>query len=211
MNILPWILVLTVPAGAAEAVFPQEQQQPGKSEIVLLDERHDLNTWVNKEGPIDLAVNVYVSRGSEGREYFPLEIAIANPTQKGISLTRDSFTLYDQAGTAYPVATPKEIIKKYHRLGSDRTKLTRNRTMIPVFQGYQTIRSQMEPNPRPQPGVSNVVMDRVDIPSGYMISDLLYFKMPVTKLTGKYLELRMTVKGYDEPMTVKFMVDMPEK
>jgi len=80
-----------------------------------------------------------------------------------------------------------------------------------VFQGYNTMRSQFAPNPRMAEGVSNVVTDRVDIPSGYMIMDLLYFKMPVTNLTGKYLELRVVIKGIEAPQTIKFMVDLPKK
>ena len=201
---LTFLLVAAFP-GRASA---QEQKPP---EFIILDEKHDTNTWVNRTGEVYLAVNVYLTRGAEGRSYLPLEIAVANPGEKGVTLTRDSFTLYDQAGNAFPAATPKELVKNYGRLVNDRTKMTRSRSMTPVFQGYNTMRSQFAPNPRMAEGVSNVVTDRVDIPSGYMIMDLLYFKMPVTNLTGKYLELRVVIKGIEAPQTIKFMVDLPKK
>ena len=187
----------------AVAVAAREPQ----TKTIFLDQKSDSNTWINREGLLYLAVNVFLTRGSDKQAYIPLEIGVANPGDKEVVLTRDSFTLIDQDGNTYPVTPPKEIRKNYGRLSFDRSKAALTHTTVPVFNGFHFVRSQFEPNPRVSFETSNMVVDKLELPSRFAMMDILYFKMPSTGLKGKYFELRLTVKGLDEAPSIKFMVD----
>ncbi|NIM01294.1 MAG: hypothetical protein GTN89_12530, partial [Acidobacteria bacterium] len=49
-----------------------------------------------------LIVDTRATRYREQSPYIPLEIAIANNGLRQIALTRESFTLIDEAGNRYP-------------------------------------------------------------------------------------------------------------
>jgi hypothetical protein len=181
-----------------------------QAKMIVLDQKVDNNTWVNREGTLYLTVNVFLTRGADKQAYIPLEIGVANPSGKTVTLTRDSFILVDQDGNTYPMTPPKEIMKKYGRVNFDRSKSALSHTTTPVFNGFNFVRSQFEPNPRMTPGTSNVITDQVEIPTSFAIADLIYFQMPAKGLKGTYFELRVTAAGLEEPQTIKFAIDLPK-
>ena len=152
-------------------------------------------------------VDTRPTRYREGEAYIPVEVAIANRGVKKLSLTRESFTLADEAGNRYPCASPKELLANYDYLDLDRNLSELSEIVFNRFGAMTPYPSKFSPTRRPtRIGESMVVTDTIQLPRyGYML-DMLYFPAPSTGLKGHKFELSMTAPELADPIFVKFEV-----
>lgn len=159
-----------------------------------------------EEGRIaTLIVGTRAARDKDGQPYIPLEIAIANHGLRQLVLTRESFTLIDEDGNRYPVATPQELLAGYPMLDFDRNLAELESIVFNRFGAMPRYPSNFSPSM--EVGVrSNLVRDMVSLPKhGYLI-DWLFFPAPKTGIRDHAFELFVDTRELEDPIFVRFEV-----
>jgi len=172
-----------------------------------LDRKLSTFAWIEDGDLVTFIVDTKATRYREDTAYIPLEIAVANNGVRQITLTRESFTLVDEAGNRYPAAGPRELMESYEFLDLDRDALAElDGIVFNKFAAYQRYASKFSPNREAPFGSSNVVQDRVVLPKfGYLI-DRIYFPAPSTGVLQHKFELFLAAPELEDPVFVKFMV-----
>ena len=188
------------------AVFlaPAAAQDSQETKVVKLDVKYDPTTYVNRGPQIILVVNTFLMQKlDEKQAYIPVEVGMANASPSKVTLSRDSFTLVDEAGNIYGVVSGKEIEQNYKRLNFDHEKARIPHIMGPIFAGYRAVTARLTPEAKPR----SLVYDKIDLSGNDAFIDILYFKMPAANVNGKTFELRLTAPNLKVPASVKFKVD----
>jgi hypothetical protein len=172
-----------------------------------LDRKLSTFAYIEEGDLLTLIVDTKATRYREKTAYFPLEIAIANNGLRQLVLTRESFTLIDEAGNRYPAASPKELIEGYEFLDLDREQLAElNGIIFNKFAAFQQYPSMFSPTRNYSFGRSNIVRDMVSLPKfGYLL-DFIYFPAPKDGLLGKRFDLFLDSAMLEDPVFVKFEV-----
>ena len=168
-----------------------------------LDRRLDSFTYMEEGDLITLCVSTYATRFHEEDKYIPVEIAVANRSLNNLTLTRESFTLIDEAGNRYSLVPSKELLENYDKQDFDRRFGHILSVVLGKFDLYQPVDSNFEPERMS----ARIVYDKVELPKFSWTADMLYFDKPKTGLKGKKFELFLTAKELAEPVFVKFMVE----
>lgn len=162
-----------------------------------------------EEGRIaSLIVDTRATRLRSEAPYLPIEVCFANLGLKQMTLTRESFTLVDDAGNRYPVAGPTELMDGYEFLDFDRRLGELPDIVFNRFANFTPYPSLFSPVREPVRSVwsSSIVRDRVTLPKfGYMI-DFLYFPTPPGGVLDRRFELHVRVPEHPDPIFVKFAV-----
>lgn len=168
-----------------------------------LDRKLSTFAWIEDGDLMTLIVDTRATRYREDSAYIPLEVSIANNGLKQVSLNRESFTLLDEEGNRYPLATPSELLNGYDFLDFDRTHLAELRGIIfNRYAAYAYYPSKFSPTRT----LRGIVRDTLPLPKfGYTI-DVLYFPRPTTGVVGHQFELFVDAPELDDPIFVKFMV-----
>lgn len=197
--------ILVSLAGGCAAFKGQLPQEEG------LHPRLTRWTYLERGNLAALAVDVQAALKREDSEYIPLGVGVANLRIPKIRLNRESFTLVDEAGRRYALASVQEVRSLGQLMNYD-LRLSRN--FGEVFS------TTYQPWPRrastffPVPGVSNdpifrrrsLVNDRVELNNSSYMIDVLYFPHPEGEILGNYFELWMDSEDLEEPLFVKFRV-----
>ncbi len=134
-------------------------------------------------------------------EYMPLEFALAIKGIKGITLTRESFTLVDEAGKRYPAVGPQELQANYHNIDLDR----RLGDILPIsntrFISYNRIPSNFSPG-----FDDSVDRPRLNLPRYNWAYDFIYFPRPTEGVRGHRFELHVTAPELPHEILIKFKV-----
>ncbi len=167
-----------------------------------LDRKLSTFAFIEQGDLVTLIVDTRSTRYRADQPYIPLEICIANNGLKKLALTRESFTLIDDANNRYPAAGPRELMEGYEFLDFDRKLNELEAIVFNKFAAYTRYGSNFSPT-RTRTGI---VRDLVALPRfGYMI-DYLYFPMPVDGITGKTFELFVDSPDLPDPVFVRFLV-----
>src|SRR5262249_53557289 len=118
-----------------------------------------------------LAVGPQAPKEPEKREVIPLHLCFANRGAPTLTITRESFTLQDENGKRYPLASLQEVGVSYGPSIMDRHFTT----TFDMFRSRLTTFQLVESNFFPERATGRIVIDRVEIPRFYYILDLIYF------------------------------------
>jgi hypothetical protein len=185
-----------------------EKRPRMKVNLAGLDRKLSTFAWIEEGKLVSFVVGTRPTRYREEGGYVPLEICIANKGLKKITLTRESFTLRDEDGTAYPCAGPRELIEKYEFLDLDRTLAELREIIFNRFGAYVQYPCRFSPT-RGGPATvldSTIVKDTVVIPQYGYVVDYIYFPRPAAGVVGKRFELFMKAPELPDPIFVKFAV-----
>lgn len=200
-NIKLFLTVFFVLAVFLASAAAQDSQE---TKVVKLDVKYDPTTYVNRGPQIILVVNTYLMQKlDEKQAYIPVEVGIGNAASSKVTLSRDGFTLVDQAGNTYDAVSGKEIEQNYKRLNFDHERAQIPHIMGPIFAGYRPVTARLTPEAKPR----SMVYDKIDLSANDALIDILYFKMPSTNVKGKIFELRLTAPNLKVPASIKFKVD----
>ena len=200
------VAVLSICALALLAACAARQQIRGQ-ETSGLDRKLSTFAYIEEGDLLTLIVDTKATRYREKNAYFPLEIEVANNGLRQLALTRESFTLIDEAGNRYPAASPKELIENYEFLDLDRDQLAELEGIVfNKFAAFQRYSSRFSPTRNSTFGRSDIVRDLVSLPKfGYLL-DFIYFPAPKDGLLGKRFDLFLSSQQLEEPVFVKFEV-----
>jgi hypothetical protein len=194
-------LLLSVACATRQPVVGQETRGADRK----------LSTFVYvEEGKIGtLLVGTRAAQYRRGDAYVPLEISVANRGLRQLTLTRESFTLVDDAGRRYPCAGPAELLSRYEFLDLDRRLQEIAEIVFNRFSAYTRYPSQFSPLRRGSsvPGTSTLVRDAVYLPRYGYIIDMLYFPMPDGGIeSGRRFELFLDAPELEQPIYCTFLM-----
>lgn len=193
-----WLLIL-----CGSVIFLTEYTTARGQISNELDQKYDRFTYTLESDKVLVGVTTFVARYREKDEYVPLEIGVANKRLNKLTLTRDSFTLIDELGNEYPLASPEELLDNYRKQSVDLRIAHITHISRSLFGGLSSVDSNFQPN---GPGHS-LVWDRVELPRTYFMIDVLYFQRPASGIKGKKFEFRVSAPELEEPIQVRFMIE----
>jgi hypothetical protein len=179
------------------------QKEIRGGEVSGLDRKLSTFAYIEHGDLVTFIVNTKSTRYRQEAPYVPIEIAVSNNGLRKLFLTRESFTLVDEEGNRYPVATPRELIEGYEYLDFDRRLAEIESIVFNRFSTYTRYGSNFSPTR----ATTAIVRDTVSLPRfGYFI-DFIYFPRPTTGVLEKRFELFMDSQDLQDPVFVKFMVE----
>ena len=196
-------LALLAVAGCASG-FNDLPQEPGFSP------RLTRFTYLEEGKLVSLAADTEATLQREKQKFIPVGIGIANlGLGKPLTLSRESFTLVDDQGKKYSLATVQEArslagLQTYDlKLEQTFVEVLNNRftTMMSVPMVFFPVQST-----EPQYSRRGIVRDRVELPDRSWAWDILYFPHPEGKLKGRKYELWLDAPELKEPVFVRFAV-----
>ena len=213
--LLSLVLLALVSAGCRNARQPLRGVDAPK-----LDRKYTTFSWIEEGDLVTFLVNTRATRYREGHAYIPLEISVANTGFRQLTLTRESFTLVDQDGNRYPVASPEELLQGYEFLTMD-FQLAELTPIVSAnkFAAFARYPSNFSPqrffDPRDTVGASpnlstfegRIVRDVVAIPKFGYIVDTIYFPEPPGGVLESNFELFLDSPELENPVFVKFRVE----
>src|SRR5262245_27081731 len=173
-----------------------------------VDRKLSAFAYIEEGNLVTFIVDTRSTRNREADAYIPLEIAVANRSVKKLTITRESFTLVDEQGNRYPCAGPKELQENYEYLDMDRGLAELADIVFNRFAAFTRHPSKFSPTRTisPDPFVSNLVRDQLELPKFEYIIDFIYFPKPKTGLLNHRFDLFLATPELQEPIFVKFAV-----
>lgn len=168
-----------------------------------LDQKFDKFTYVVESDKVVVGVTAFVARYREKEKYMPLEIGIANKKHDKLTLTGDSFTLIDELGNEYSLASSEELMDNYRKHAVDLRLAQFFHVSRSLFGGLSQVPSHFQPDKASY----MLVRDKVELPSMFFMIDMLYFQRPITGIKGKKFEFRVSAPELEQPIQVRFRVD----
>jgi len=168
-----------------------------------LDQKYDRFTYVVEGDTVAVGVTIYVARYREKEGYMPLEIGIANKKLDKLTLTRNSFTLIDELGNEYSLASSEELLDNYRKHAVDLKLAQFFHVSRSLFGGLSQVPSHFQPDS----ASFMLVRDEVELPSMFFMIDMLYFQRPATGIKGKKFEFRINAPELEQSVQVRFRVD----
>jgi len=172
-------------------------QKPGE-----LDYKLGPFTYMEEGKLVSLAVGTEATKERENEKFIPLHLCFANRGAPTLTITRESFTLQDENGKRYPLASLQEVGVSYGPSIMDRHFTT----TFDMFRSRLTTFQLVESNFFPERATGRIVIDRVEIPRFYYILDLIYFPHPDDQVVGRRFELHVKPTGIEDEFFVKFLV-----
>jgi len=181
------------------------QQKIENREASDLDKKLSTFAWIESGDLVTFIVDARATRYREQAPYIPFEIAVHNRGLRGMTLTRESFTLVDADGNRYPCAGPRELLEGYEYLDLDRSPALAELEglVFDRFAANTRYPSNFSPT---RTAVLGVVQDRVSLPRHGYIVDFIYFPTPPGGVKGQRFELFLEAPELPDPVFVKFEV-----
>ncbi len=158
---------------------------------------------------VSLAVDTEATRWREEAPFIPLAVGVANIDLHKMTITRESFTLVDEAGRRYPLATVQELRESRPRMAMD---YRLGEYFLGVFAGRWDVWPLMPavffPFPTVNPRLQDkaLLRDRVELPRHSWMYDMLYFPHPEGKLVGQRYTLLFKCEEFAHPLVLNFTV-----
>jgi hypothetical protein len=203
------VSILAVSALLAAACGPPLSNLPREGD---LHPRLSRYAYIEEGRLVSLVVDTTATRRREGVEFVPVGIGLANIGLKKLSLTRESFTLVDDEGNRYSMATVPEV----RTLGSTLLydwSLSENfffGVCASRFGSWPEVESVFYPLPVPTSGSlrgsRSIVREELTLSRYSWTVDVIYFPAPEGQLLGRRYELWLDAEELPEPVFVKFRV-----
>lgn len=184
------------------------RQEIRGQEVQGVDRKLSTFAFIEEGSLVTFIVDTRSTRNREADAYIPLEIAVANRGVKQLTITRESFTLVDEQGNRYPCAGPKELQENYEFLDMDHGLAELSDIVFNRFAAFTRHPSKFSPTRTlsPDPFVSNLVRDQLELPKFYYFIDFIYFPKPKTGVLNHKFDLFLQAPELQEPVFVKFAV-----
>ena len=160
-----------------------------------------LGSFIEEGDLVAFVVGTKVAALREKRDAMPVEIVVVNKGLANLTLTRESFTLIDDAGNRYAAIGGGELARRYgntavdFRLASLPQLVRRKYGSYGLSNGYVT-----ETFDRPTPA-------RTRLPRFAYLIDFVYCPKPEGGWRGRTFELFLDSPDLDDPVFVRFTID----
>ena len=165
-------------------------------------------TFYEADQGLKVFAGVEASRFHDAETFFPLQVAVGNGNAAAVTLGREEFVLTDDQGVYYPLAEHAAIASEYRKASFDQALVEQSTFLGNKFVGFDQIPSLFFPNLALR-GVRN---DKIQLPKGTFLSDVLYFRKPAGPLEGRVFTLTVYFPQQERQIDVKFaLVGEPRK
>lgn len=162
-------------------------------------------TYKEHVGRVKVIVGSSAAALNDGEAYFPLQIGVGvRGRGPELTFTDESFTLIDQDGTRYPMASLNEI-RATDGLLEFNEQLFRSQPLVTGQQFTNSVYIQSDFFPRAGVRIATVHLSRESF-----FVDAIYFPRPNVGLSG-LLTLRIQPSGADTPIDVRFEIPLKGK
>ncbi len=163
-----------------------------------------------EEGQIAaLAVDTEAAAWREKEPFIPLPASVLNKGLMRITLTRESFTLVDEAGNRYPLASVDEGRSIGPLASIDWRMSSRFFDVIATsYTAWSYERAVFFPNALTDPPYArrSLLRDRVELYRWSWMADILYFPHPKGPVQNHKFELWVTAPELPDPLFVRFRI-----
>ena len=196
MRMFRTIVSLTTAAAIAVLGFGLEAASDEST-----SEKYALTTYREKVSNITVLVDSFPASMHDGEAFVPVTVAVGLSARGNVTVTPESFHLFDRAGNVYPAAGYGELLESYDRLAFDATLVRRR----PIVVGQQFVLSDKllaSFYPNSEVGVR---VDNIHLAPYTWFETVVYFPSPVAGLGG-VMALEVAGGGIESPIYVKFRV-----
>ncbi len=188
--------VAVVPAGVFRAEPYPSWQEKG------ISQKLNLFTFYEEKDGLKVFVSAEVMRFHDKETYVPMLISVGNNNSRPVLMTPEEFILTDDKGVYYPLADHKDLLSEYKKSGFDGNLLENAQFLGNKFVAFQRVPSLFYPN-FTATGVRN---ERIQLPEGTYLADMLYFRKPIGPLEGRIFTFTVYFPQQETQMDVKFVV-----
>ncbi len=193
-----WLATLVAVASLAFATCASPERRVSGTP---LDPKLSRFTYIEEGNLVALIVSTRATRYRLTRPYIPVEVAVVNKGLDSLTLTRESFTLIDAAGSRYPVVGRDELSRGYGNTDVDRRLSDAIRLLQLKFSAYEPVPANLTPG-----FDRGIARDRVHLPRFSYMVDFIYFPRPKGNLVEGPLELHVRAPELPDPVFVRFSV-----
>ncbi len=188
--------VAVVSAGVFRAEPYPSWQEKG------ISQKLNLFTFYEEKDGLKVFVSAEVMRFHDKDTYVPMLISVGNNNSRPVLMTPEEFILTDDKGIYYPLADHKDLLSEYKKSGFDGNLLKNAQFLGNKFVAFTRVPSLFYPN-FTATGVRN---ERVQLPEGTYLADMLYFRKPIGPLEGRIFTFTVYFPQQETQMDVKFVV-----
>jgi hypothetical protein len=164
-------------------------------------EKYALTTYRERVSNVTVLVDSFPASMHDGGAFVPVTVAVGLVAGGNVTVTPESFQLFDRSGNVYPAVSYGEILESYDRLAFDAT-LARRR---PIVVGQQFVLSdKLQASFYPNIA-SGVRVDNIHLAPYTWFETVVYFPRPIAGLGG-VMALEVAGGGIESPIYVKFRV-----
>ena len=194
------LLALTGVAVLSAGVFRAEPYPSWQEKGI--SQKLNLFTFYEEKDGLKVFVSAEVMRFHDKETYVPMLISVGNNNSRPVVMTPEEFILTDDKGVYYPLADHKDLLSEYKKSGFDGNLLENAQFLGNKFVAFQRVPSLFYPN-FTATGVRN---ERVQLPEGTYLADMLYFRKPIGPLEGRIFTFTVYFPQQETQMDVKFVV-----
>ncbi len=188
--------VAVVSAGVFRAEPYPSWQEKG------ISQKLNLFTFYEENDGLKVFVSAEVMRFHDKDTYVPMLISVGNNNSRPVLMTPEEFILTDDKGVYYPLASHKDLLSEYKKSGFDGNLLKNAQFLGNKFVAFERVPSLFYPN-FTATGVRN---ERIQLPEGTYLADMLYFRKPIGPLEGRIFTFTVYFPQQETQMDVKFVV-----
>lgn len=188
--------VAVVSAGVFRAEPYPSWQEKG------ISQKLNLFTFYEEKDGLKVFVSAEVMRFHDKETYVPMLISVGNNNSRPVLMTPEEFILTDDKGVYYPLADHKDLLSEYKKSGFDGNLLKNAQFLGNKFVAFKRVPSLFYPN-FTATGVRN---ERIQLPEGTYLADMLYFRKPIGPLEGRIFTFTVYFPQQETQMDVKFVV-----
>ncbi len=166
-------------------------------------------TYLEEGKLVTLAADMEATRKRDDQKFIPVSVGIANSGLPTLTLTRESFTLVDDKGNKYSLATVSEARSLASLQTYDvRIAVNFRDVFFTRFSTWPQIPMVFFPVQSSDPEFARrgIVRDRVEMPLRSWAWDILYFPHPQGSIKDRKFELWLDTPELEEPVFVRFAV-----
>jgi hypothetical protein len=161
-------------------------------------------TYKEERGRLIVLVDALPASFRDDSPYVPIPVAIGLQTYGAtVTVSPETFTLVDQAGSSYPAASYREVAEDYDPLLFD-VGLVAGR---PITAQQFVLSRRLPASFYPSLGTAARIPE-VHLDAYTWFRDVIYFPRPDAGLGG-VLTLRLSGGGIEPPLEVRFRVPLP--
>jgi hypothetical protein len=195
------IALSLITAGAAVAGVFRSEPYPSWRETGI-SQTLNLFTFYEEHDGLKVFVGSEPMRFHDEETYVPMLISVGNGNAVPVRITPSEFVLTDDQGVYYPLAEHEDLQSEYKKSGFDAKLIQNSQFLGSKFVAFERIPSQFYPNVSAT-GVRN---ERIQLPQGTFLADVLYFRKPLGAMEGRTFTFTVYFPQQETQMDVKFVV-----
>ncbi len=167
-----------------------------------ISQKLNLFTFYEEHEGLKVFVGSETMRFHDEETFVPMLISVGNGNAVPVRISPSEFVLTDDQGVYYPLADHQDLLQEYKKSGFDARMVENAQFLGGKFVAFQRIPSLFYPNL----SATRVKNERIQLPQGTYLVDVLYFRKPLGPMEGRTFTFTVYFPQQETQMDVKFVV-----